>query len=72
MICQEDGLTLIIIPYWWDTSSGSIARTLHDSRPDLHIPASLQGDVIPKQGPKRRSQGKEKTRLTVIRYIRSS
>jgi allophanate hydrolase subunit 1 len=33
--CKENGITLIIIPYWWDNKSNSLLATIQHYRPDL-------------------------------------
>ncbi len=48
MICERDGITLVVIPYWWNKTIESVAHTLHSIRPDVLIPASLlNGKPIP-------------------------
>jgi len=34
-ICQHDGITLIVIPYWWDKTLESLALTIRNIRPDI-------------------------------------
>ena len=34
-ICEEQGITLIEIPYWWDFKKESLIATIHSHRPDL-------------------------------------
>src|SRR5690242_860134 len=47
VICKEQGISLIIIPYWWDRKIESIAATIHSIRPDIQIPSVLlKGNVI--------------------------
>lgn len=43
--CQREGITMIIIPYWWDRSKESIKATIHLQRPDL-IP-HLEPNSVP-------------------------
>jgi hypothetical protein len=31
------GITVIAIPFWWDTSSSSLAGTIQSYRPDIHL-----------------------------------
>ncbi len=51
--CSELGITLFIIPYWWNKTVESVARTIHAVRPDVHIsPSMLNGDLIPERDPK--------------------
>ncbi len=51
-VCFSDGITLIIIPYWWDQQVESVTRTIHRLRPDISLPAAfLTGDPIPTEEP---------------------
>lgn len=43
--CQELGITLIEIPYWWDRSKTSLLATIHQYRPDL-VPLPPDGQPI--------------------------
>ncbi len=46
-ICEAQGITLIVIPYFWNKKMESVANTLHMTRPDIPIPSTLlTGDVI--------------------------
>lgn len=50
--CNNDGITLVVIPYWWDQRIESLAHTLHVMRPDVSLPLMLlRGDAIPTQVP---------------------
>ncbi len=52
-ICDNNGITLLVIPYWWDKTKESLAQTLHAVRPDISLPAALlKGDVISSIVPK--------------------
>jgi hypothetical protein len=33
--CQQLGITLVTVPYWWDRTKDSLAATIHLARPDL-------------------------------------
>eukprot|EP01125_Pyxidicula_operculata_P010187 TRINITY_DN3356_c0_g1_i5.p1 TRINITY_DN3356_c0_g1~~TRINITY_DN3356_c0_g1_i5.p1 ORF type:complete len:402 (-),score=56.45 TRINITY_DN3356_c0_g1_i5:10-1215(-) len=33
--CSEEGITLIIVPYWWDQTTESLSKIIRISRPDL-------------------------------------
>jgi hypothetical protein len=35
MACEENGVTLIEIPYWWDFKKESLQATIHQHRPDI-------------------------------------
>lgn len=43
--CQENDITLIEIPFWWDKKIPSLVATIHKQRADL-IPSQLDGEVI--------------------------
>jgi hypothetical protein len=51
ILCQENGITLIEIPYWWDGTKESIQATIHKQRPDL-VNTAGNGQPIPTQPPK--------------------
>ncbi len=42
MICDAEGYTLVVIPYWWDKKLDSIVQTIHLARPDIHQAAQSQ------------------------------
>ncbi len=44
-ICARDGITLIVVPYWWNKSVQSIALAIHRARPDVQIQLSLSQDA---------------------------
>jgi hypothetical protein len=33
--CKASGITLIVVPYWWDKTRQSLAATLYKVRPDI-------------------------------------
>ncbi len=35
LICHSNGITLIVIPFWWDHTIESLAQTIHQTRPDI-------------------------------------
>ncbi len=37
--CQQLGINLITVPYWWDGSLSSLAATIRQARPDIEIPS---------------------------------
>jgi hypothetical protein len=45
LLCAKQGITLIVIPYWWDRTSASVAATIHAKRSDL-IPVPGKGTPI--------------------------
>ncbi len=34
LICINNGITLIVVPFWWDRTVESLVATIHDVRPD--------------------------------------
>ncbi len=40
-ICLSHGITLVIIPYWWNKSIHSVAHTIHQARPDIQLPSAF-------------------------------
>ena len=56
--CEENGITLIEIPYWWNKERSSLMATIHRRRPDLLKNAS-KDDVIPLDPPNGSPQGKK-------------
>eukprot|EP01027_Heterolobosea_sp_BB2_P018850 GEZU01026495.1.p1 GENE.GEZU01026495.1~~GEZU01026495.1.p1 ORF type:complete len:840 (+),score=185.05 GEZU01026495.1:594-3113(+) len=45
--CQRAGITLVIVPYWWDRTAESVVATLHRVRPDLVPHPPVHGQPIP-------------------------
>jgi hypothetical protein len=45
------GITVISIPFWWDKSPKSLAATILQHRPDIHISENLLGTPIPSEMP---------------------
>lgn len=45
-VCHNNGITLIVIPYWWDKSIQSVAATIQAVRPDIHLPHDLLGGNV--------------------------
>jgi hypothetical protein len=43
------GVTLVLIPFWWDRSKESLSATIHQFRPDL-VPV-CEGIPIPDSNP---------------------
>ncbi len=51
-LCDKYGITLIVVPFWWDNTTESVAQTIHLARPDIPLRRSLlRGDAIPLKGP---------------------
>jgi len=34
-ICKRDGITLIVVPYYWDKTIDSVAQAIRHARPDI-------------------------------------
>ncbi len=55
--CQNQGITLIVVPYWWDKKVESVVKTIHLARPDIQFPPELMnGTRISMQVPKQLRQ----------------
>ncbi len=53
ILCSTHGITLIVIPYWWNRTLESVAQMIRLSRPDIKIPLHyLKGNPIPNEVPK--------------------
>ncbi len=51
-MCEQNGITLIIIPYWWNKKIQSVAHEISLVRPDIRLPAHLMiGDIISRDVP---------------------
>jgi len=52
-VCQEAGITLIVIPYWWNNDIDSLVHTIRNRRPDLTLPhfKITKKEGIPEHGP---------------------
>ncbi len=63
-ICKATGITLIVIPYWWDRTIEEVANAIHSVRPDIFVPASLlRGKSIPREIPQPQKNGKTKEKI---------
>jgi len=51
VICKYSGITLIIIPFWWDRTIDSIAQTICYARPDIQFTSKYVGAIIPTEMP---------------------
>jgi hypothetical protein len=49
--CKARGITLVLIPYWWDEKIASFAAELAHARPDLAIPSTLISTGITQLSP---------------------
>ncbi len=49
MVCKQNGITLVVVPFWWNGRIESLAKTVHLLRPDLDLPLAWlqQGEPIP-------------------------
>ncbi len=53
-LCKKNGITLLVVPYWWDMKVESLAQSIHAVRPDIELPGSvLKGNTIPDRMPPR-------------------
>ncbi len=63
-VCEKAGITLVVIPYWWNKNIESFAQTLYLMRPDVEInPAYLHGETVPMELPKSDKRSTEKVPL---------
>ena len=47
-ICEQNGITLIEIPYWWDKQLSSLITTIHQQRKELIFDFNIkEGNPIP-------------------------
>ncbi len=52
-ICYNSGITLIVIPFWWNHTMESLTKTIYLARPDILFPDDLlRSDPISPQMPK--------------------
>ncbi len=60
-LCRTNGVTLIVIPYWWDNTIHSIAHEIHTARPDTELPLHLllNGETICREIPHLETKRKE-------------
>ncbi len=49
--CYKMGITLIMVPYWWDGKLSSLATTIHNVRPDISLPSTWITSPIPDSVP---------------------
>ncbi len=58
IVCNTMGITLLVVPYWWDMKIESLAQTIHIARPDIVLPSSLLNmafsSAIPTKMPQQR------------------
>ncbi len=54
-ICELTGISLLVIPFWWNKKMESVAQAIHAIRPDIEISSHLlKGDIIPTEMPYQR------------------
>ncbi len=52
LLCAQDGITLVVIPFWWNRKVESVLVTIHNERPDIKLPSTLlKGAPIPTEMP---------------------
>ena len=56
LACENDNITLIKIPFWWDFEKDSLRATIHKCRPDLLICG--ENVPIPEEPPRDYSRGR--------------
>jgi hypothetical protein len=57
--CEQEGITLIEIPYWWRKDKGSLIATIHNVRPDLISSELVKDSPIPSNPPSKISTPKD-------------
>ncbi len=63
-ICKGTGITLVIIPYWWDKKIESLAATIRVARPDIPFPSALlSGLPISTLSPQRIQKGRNQNMM---------
>jgi len=45
--CRENEITLIVIPYWWNKETSSLAATIQKQRSDLVLSETHEAQPIP-------------------------
>jgi hypothetical protein len=43
--CKESGITLIVVPYWWDNKLPSLMATIHQQWTPLNDPTAMAGHI---------------------------
>jgi len=51
-LCKQNGITLVEIPFWWDTTKSSLQATIAQVRPELFPNATISGNAIPSESEK--------------------
>ncbi len=62
-ICQQFGITLITVPYWWDGTLTSLATSVGMMRPDIEMSSLYMSGPIPTEMPQKY---KDKAPSTVL------
>ncbi len=63
--CESKGITLIVVPYWWDMKKESLMAGIHKSRPDLIV--SIEGLIPIPDRPQ--TIGNSKTLTIITEYF---
>ncbi len=45
LVCKANGITLLVIPYWWNQSIEDLASSINNVRPDV-VPSAVVGNPI--------------------------
>ncbi len=46
---------MLVVPFWWDRTLGSVAQLIHMARPDIPLPPRLlTGTIIAREMPQQR------------------
>ena len=64
-ICQEAGISLIEVPFWWDKRISSLKATIYNKRPDLFKMQPV-GSPIPDSPPTEKSTNNLFLLLTLL------
>ena len=50
-MCKENGITLFIIPFWWDNKKESLIATIQEKHPELIHVSNSKSIPIPSSPP---------------------
>ncbi len=65
-MCDAAGITLIVIPYWWNKKMETVAQTIQLARPDIVLPthlltgSAISTTEIPQQREEKGNEGIQK------------
>ena len=54
--CRDNGITLLVVPYWWDFEKSSLIATIRKERSEL-LTSQVNGDPIPHRSAKAIPEG---------------